>query len=110
MLTLRLEPDAFIPNFATHYIGAGGVVLNEARELLVICEKAHSHNRPHYYKLPGGALIAPGTPGGRRYPRGVGGDRDTDQFPIFDVFPALAWLPIWQVGYLFYLPFKSPDL
>ncbi len=57
MLTLRLESDAFIPNFATHYIGAGGVVLTEARELLVICEKAHSHNRPHYYKLPGGALL-----------------------------------------------------
>ncbi len=57
MLTLRLRPDVFVPNFATHYIGAGGVVLNEARELLVICEKAHSKHRPHYYKLPGGALL-----------------------------------------------------
>jgi 8-oxo-dGTP pyrophosphatase MutT (NUDIX family) len=57
VLTLRLQPDAFVPKFATHYIGAGGVVLNEKRELLVICERAHSRHRPHYYKLPGGALL-----------------------------------------------------
>jgi 8-oxo-dGTP diphosphatase len=57
MLTLRLQPNAFIPKYATHYIGAGGVVLNDAQELLVICEKSHHHDRPHYYKLPGGALM-----------------------------------------------------
>jgi 8-oxo-dGTP diphosphatase len=57
MLTLRLQQDAFIPRFATHYIGAGGVVLNSSQELLVICEKVHSVHRPHYYKLPGGALL-----------------------------------------------------
>ncbi|MDF1515933.1 MAG: DNA mismatch repair protein MutT, partial [Anaerolineae bacterium] len=57
MLTLPLGPNAFIPKYATHYIGAGGVVFNDAHELLVICEKAHSRHRPHYYKLPGGALL-----------------------------------------------------
>jgi 8-oxo-dGTP pyrophosphatase MutT (NUDIX family) len=56
MLTLRLVPGAFIPPFATHYIGAGGVVLNGDRELLVVWEKADRVRRPHYYKLPGGAL------------------------------------------------------
>lgn len=56
MLTRRLQPGAEIPLYATHYIGAGGLVLNDREELLVICERAHRHRRPHYYKLPGGAL------------------------------------------------------
>jgi 8-oxo-dGTP diphosphatase len=56
MLTYALDPEAPIPLYTTHYIGAGGLVLNDARELLVIVEKAHRHNRPNYYKLPGGAL------------------------------------------------------
>jgi len=56
MLTHQLEPRAFIPPYATHYIGAGGVVLNEQRELLVVSEKfRRDYSRP-YYKLPGGAL------------------------------------------------------
>ena len=55
-MTCALDPEAVIPLHATHYIGAGGLVLNEARELLVIVEKAHRHNRPNYYKLPGGTL------------------------------------------------------
>jgi len=56
MLTLCLKQDAFIPPFATHYIGAGGVVINERQELLVVWEKAHRRNGRRYYKLPGGAL------------------------------------------------------
>ena len=39
MLTLSLVNEAFIPPYATHYIGAGGVVLNDRRELLVVWEK-----------------------------------------------------------------------
>jgi 8-oxo-dGTP diphosphatase len=57
ILTLSLQSQTFVPGYATHYIGAGGVVLNDEDELLVICEKAHRHNHPHYYKLPGGALL-----------------------------------------------------
>ncbi|HZA21234.1 MAG TPA: NUDIX domain-containing protein, partial [Dehalococcoidia bacterium] len=56
MMTYQLVEGAFIPPFATHYIGAGGVVLNPRRELLVVCER---HRRPvqaPFYKLPGGAL------------------------------------------------------
>lgn len=56
MLTVRLVPEAFIPPYATHYIGAGGVVINEKRELLVIWEKAHRMRNFRHYKLPGGAL------------------------------------------------------
>jgi 8-oxo-dGTP pyrophosphatase MutT (NUDIX family) len=56
MLTHQLEEHAFIPPYATHYIGAGGVVLNEDRELLVVSEKYRRDTSRPYYKLPGGAL------------------------------------------------------
>ena len=55
MMTLRLVEDAFIPGYATHYIGAGGVVINHKDELLVVCERHRRSNEPSY-KLPGGAL------------------------------------------------------
>lgn len=54
-LTRRLVEGAFIPFHATHYIGAGGVVLNDRNELLVVCER-HRRTKQPYYKLPGGAL------------------------------------------------------
>ncbi len=57
MMIHRLVEGAFVPPYATHYIGAGGVVLNDRRELLVVCEKYRRTGRP-YYKLPGGALHA----------------------------------------------------
>jgi 8-oxo-dGTP pyrophosphatase MutT (NUDIX family) len=57
MLTIRLIDDAFIPAFATHYVGVGGVVHNDKGELLVVWEKIHKESRPCYYKLPGGALV-----------------------------------------------------
>jgi 8-oxo-dGTP pyrophosphatase MutT (NUDIX family) len=56
MMTRKLVEDAFIPPYATHYIGAGGVVINERRELLVVWERAHRQGGRKYYKLPGGAL------------------------------------------------------
>jgi 8-oxo-dGTP pyrophosphatase MutT (NUDIX family) len=56
MLICPLEPEAFIPGYATHYIGVGGVVLNQNQELLVVSEQhRHDKSRPSY-KLPGGAL------------------------------------------------------
>ena len=54
--TLTLIPGSFIPPYATHYVGAGGVVLNRRDELLVVCERYRIDNRPPFYKLPGGAL------------------------------------------------------
>lgn len=55
-LTYRIHPNALIPTYATHYIGAGGVVINAQRELLVVSERhRRDPSRPHW-KLPGGAL------------------------------------------------------
>lgn len=59
MLTRQLKPGAFVPSDASHFIGAGAVVINEQRELLVIVEKYHAKDRPNFYKMPGG-LIDPG--------------------------------------------------
>jgi 8-oxo-dGTP pyrophosphatase MutT (NUDIX family) len=56
MMTRQLAEGAFVPPYATHYVGAGGVVLNERRELLVVWERAHRQRGSKYYKLPGGAL------------------------------------------------------
>lgn len=56
MLTLRLVADTFLPPYATHYAGVGGVVLNSKRKLLVIVERSDEADKPNYYKLPGGAL------------------------------------------------------
>jgi 8-oxo-dGTP pyrophosphatase MutT (NUDIX family) len=57
MLTCALCDDAYVPAPATHYIGAGGVVLNGARELLVVVERFYrTPGQPPRYKLPGGAL------------------------------------------------------
>ena len=56
MMTRQLVDGAFIPPYATHYIGAGGVVVNERQELLVVWERAHRQRGAKYYKLPGGAL------------------------------------------------------
>ncbi len=53
LLVCRLNPDAHVPEYATHYIGVGGVVLDEENRLLVIQER---HHVKKHYKLPGGAL------------------------------------------------------
>ena len=55
MMVARLVEDAFVPTHATHYIGVGGVCINERQELLVVCERHRRTSQP-YYKLPGGAL------------------------------------------------------
>lgn len=54
-LTLRLMPGSYIPPYATHYIGAGGVVIKDGGELLVVTER-YRRRRGRHYKLPGGAL------------------------------------------------------
>lgn len=56
MMTYRLQPEALIPGYATHCIGAGGVVLNDERKLLVVNERHRRDKSRPYYKLPGGAL------------------------------------------------------
>jgi len=57
MLVHRFAPDAFVPAYASHYIGAGGVTLNGRGELLVVSERHHRRDgQLPRYKLPGGAL------------------------------------------------------
>ena len=57
MLTKSIVENAFIPPYASHYIGAGGVAVNKNDELLVVHEKGRGSSAP-FYKLPGGALHA----------------------------------------------------
>ncbi len=56
MLTAILQKGAWLPHFATHYIGIGGVVLTPERELLTVREIYGVAGRPPTLKLPGGAL------------------------------------------------------
>ncbi len=56
MLVLRLQPDAIIPDNASHYLGSGGVVINEQNELLVIRERVYESAKMGRYKLPGGFI------------------------------------------------------
>jgi len=54
-MTCTLVPGSHIPPYATHYIGAGGVVLREDRRLLVVSER-YKQLPGRRLKLPGGAL------------------------------------------------------
>lgn len=56
LLTCQLLDGAHIPPFASHYIGAGGMVINDKNQLLVVREKYGFSGRTPTLKLPGGAL------------------------------------------------------
>ena len=58
LLTCALRDGTHIPPYASHYIGAGGVVLSEDRDLLVVRERYGFGGRTPTLKLPGGALRA----------------------------------------------------
>lgn len=58
MLTRQLRENAFVPSDASHFIGAGAVVISEDNQLLVIVERYHAKDRPNFYKMPGGLLNA----------------------------------------------------
>ena len=55
-MTLDIHAGSFIPPYATHYTGIGGVVINEDNQILVVSEKYRAAGRGPSYKLPGGAL------------------------------------------------------
>jgi len=55
VLVKKLLQNAPIPSFASHHIGAGGVVTNPANELLVVSEKYRSTKKA-FFKLPGGII------------------------------------------------------
>ncbi|MCD6397135.1 MAG: NUDIX domain-containing protein [Spirochaetaceae bacterium] len=52
-LIFKIYPEAFVPGYATHFIGAGGVLIDDSNRILVIQERCHKHK---HYKLPGGVL------------------------------------------------------
>jgi len=56
MLVFRLKSNAFIPSFASHYIGIGGVAINSNKEILVVREKYGRRGQINQLKLPGGAI------------------------------------------------------
>ena len=58
LLTIQLLDGAYVPPFASHYIGAGGVVISDDEEILVVSERHRRRSRGPAYKLPGGALLA----------------------------------------------------
>jgi ADP-ribose pyrophosphatase YjhB (NUDIX family) len=54
-MTLTLIEGSYVPPYATHYTGAGGVVIDDEQNLLVIVERYKGKYKRHY-KLPGGTL------------------------------------------------------
>ena len=56
MMTLPLRADAYIPHYATHNVGGGGVVIDAEQRLLVVNERYRRDRSKPYYKLPGGSL------------------------------------------------------
>jgi len=50
-LIFRINRDAVVPEYATHYIGVGGVLIDDKEKILVIQERHHTRK---HYKLPGG--------------------------------------------------------
>ncbi|EGG20163.1 hypothetical protein DFA_07283 [Cavenderia fasciculata] len=53
MLTKWLPQDKNrLPDYTSHFIGCGGLVINDKKEILLITEK----QRPNKWKIPGGAL------------------------------------------------------
>jgi hypothetical protein len=53
MLVCRLLTEAFVPPFATHTAGAGGIVISPNQEILVVRERLGERQA---YKFPGGML------------------------------------------------------
>ena len=108
LLVRRLQEDALVPGYATHYIGAGGVVINENRELLVVSERHRGSSRP-YYKLPGGALH-PGEHLATAVVREVLEETGIKtKVRGRGLLAALARLPLWKIGHLLHLPALAAD-
>ena len=78
MLTLMLVEHSYIPPYATHYIGAGGVVLNDSNELLVVREKYGFRGRPPNAEAAGRRAAA----GGASYRGSRAGGLGRDRGPL----------------------------
>lgn len=58
-LVLRLQSEAYLPLAATHSIGVGGAVFNQAGEILLVREQPVGSRPGIHWKLPGG-MTEPG--------------------------------------------------
>ena len=99
MMTCELVEGTYLPPFATHYIGIGGVVLTAERELLVVREKYGFGGRPPTLKLPGGAL-QPENTWSKPWRERCWRDRGEGHLRGYGLLPPLAWLPLRQVRHL----------
>lgn len=55
MMLKPLQDGAFVPSYSTHYIGAGGVVIDQRNHILVVRERRGGVGAGSF-KLPGGHL------------------------------------------------------
>ena len=55
-MILWLDPKVpnRMPSYANHYVGVGGIVINKARQIMLIKERRRLDNRK--WKLPGGFM------------------------------------------------------
>ena len=91
MMTRRLSQDSFVPPFASHYLGAGGVVISADGELLTVMERYG----PARYKLPGGLIEV-----GENIAEGVRREvrEETGVETEFDELIAVGHAPRWIFG------------
>ncbi len=109
LLTRRLIDSAFIPPYATHYIGVGGVVVNDAtRRAAGRIREIPPRLRPRL-QAPGRRAAARRAHRARRPAGGLGGDRSQDSIRVAGLLPPLARLPLRQVGHLLRMPTLAPD-
>ena len=108
MMLGRLEDEAFVPNYSTHYIGAGGVVINAYNEILVVREKRGGVGSGSF-KLPGGHLheqehLADAVVREVLEETGI-----ESRFVSPRLLPPPARLPTRQVGHIFRVPVGAAE-
>ena len=55
VLVRKMHPEAFVVPYATHYIGTGGIVIDQNNRILVVREN-YGNKAAVHYKLPGGTV------------------------------------------------------
>ena len=105
MMFKRLEEGAFVPNYSTHYIGAGGVVINADNEILVVRERRDGVASGSF-KLPGGHLHEEEHLADAVVREVLGGDGNRGAVRVPRLLPTPARLPARQVGHILRMPLE----